>query len=154
MKPDILKPDVLKPDDLKPDVLWVYRQVRLHHLSVRQAGLHHLSLIANNNENIVFKIPLRIFLLYSFAVLRPDFKKWLDSPGDLCQVTENPQNIWPLRNILTQPVGTVSKCTKDAENVYAPLMMVSIGTRKGHWPASQFIKMDRLIPVSTRLCFH
>jgi hypothetical protein len=28
------------------------------------------------------------------------------------------------------PVGTVSKCTKDAENVYAPLVMVSIGGRK------------------------
>jgi hypothetical protein len=29
-----------------------------------------------------------------------------------------------------QPVGTISKCTKDAENVYAPLVNVSIGARK------------------------
>jgi hypothetical protein len=28
------------------------------------------------------------------------------------------------------PVGTVSKCAKVAENVYAPLVMVSIGGQK------------------------
>ncbi len=30
----------------------------------------------------------------------------------------------------TQPVGTVSKCTEDAENVYAPFVMVSIWGQK------------------------
>jgi hypothetical protein len=32
--------------------------------------------------------------------------------------------------LLTQPVGMASKCNKDAENVYAPLVMVSIGAQK------------------------
>jgi hypothetical protein len=38
--------------------------------------------------------------------------------------------------------------TKDAKNVYAPLVMVSRGPEKD-LPARQFKKMDRLIPVST-----
>jgi hypothetical protein len=43
-------------------------------------------------------------------------------------VTENPRiTIWPL---LTQQVVTVSKYTKDAENVFALLVMVSIGALK------------------------
>jgi hypothetical protein len=41
----------------------------------------------------------------------------------------------------------------DDENVYAPLVMVSLWVRKGHLPTRQFIKMDRLIPVSIYLCF-
>ncbi len=28
------------------------------------------------------------------------------------------------------------------------------GAGKGHLPTRQFIKMDRLIPVSTQLCLH
>jgi hypothetical protein len=72
-------------------------------------------------------------------------------------VTENPHiNIFPLRNI-TNPTGWDSvKMSKDYENVFALLVMVSIGALpwKGHLPARQFIKMDRLIPVSTHLSFH
>jgi hypothetical protein len=40
-----------------------------------------------------------------------------------------------------------SKCTKDAGNVYAPLVMVSIGAGKGHLKEGQFIKMDRKKPI-------
>jgi len=36
----------------------------------------------------------------------------------------------PWEILLTQPVGTESKCAKDAENVYAPNVMVSIGGRE------------------------
>ncbi len=32
--------------------------------------------------------------------------------------------------LLTQQVGTASQCTKDAEHVYAPLVMVSIAGPK------------------------
>ncbi len=56
--------------------------------------------------------------------------------------------------VFTDPNGWDSaKCTKDAEKVYAPLLMVSIWGRKGHFTRRQFIKMNQLIPVSTHLCF-
>jgi hypothetical protein len=47
-----------------------------------------------------------------------------------------------------------STYTKDAVNVYAPLVMVSIGHGKGHLPARQFIPTVRLIPILTPLRFH
>jgi hypothetical protein len=40
------------------------------------------------------------------------------------------------------------------ENVYALVVMLPIGARKGHLQARQIIKIDRLIPVSTPLRFH
>ncbi len=57
----------------------------------------------------------------------------------------------------TNPTGyDGAKYTKDAYeyNVYAPLVMVSIWGRKRTLPNKTVIKMDRLMPVSTHLCFH
>ena len=46
-------------------------------------------------------------------------------------VKENPQKYLAAEKILlTQPVGTASKCTKDAKTVYVALVMVSIWGRK------------------------
>ncbi len=47
---------------------------------------------------------------------------------------------------------TVSICTNDAENVYAHLVMVSM--HLGTCRQDSLSKMDRLIPVSTHLCFY
>jgi hypothetical protein len=46
-----------------------------------------------------------------------------------------------------------SKCTIDAENVDAPLVMVSIGARKKTL-AGQTVYKNRAINASFALCFH
>jgi hypothetical protein len=46
-----------------------------------------------------------------------------------------------------------SKCSKNVENVYAPLVMVSIGARK-RTLAGNTVYKNGMIPVSTHLCFH
>jgi hypothetical protein len=42
---------------------------------------------------------------------------------------------------------------QDAENVYAPVVMCPLGAGKGPLPAREFIKIDRVILVSTHLSF-
>jgi hypothetical protein len=59
---------------------------------------------------------------------------------------------WELRGIKTGI--NRSKSTKATENVYAPLVMVSLGAGKGHLPACEYIIMDRLIPILTPLSCH
>ncbi len=45
-------------------------------------------------------------------------------------------------------VGTVSKYTKDAENVYAPLVMVSIRAGNDTLAGKTVLQKDRLIGTS------
>jgi hypothetical protein len=48
----------------------------------------------------------------------------------------------------------VSKSTKAAEKVNAPLVMVSLGARQRTLPAREYIILDRLIPNLTPLSCH
>ena len=55
--------------------------------------------------------------------------------------------------MFTDPTGLDGvNIYKDAEKVYAYLVMVSIGARKRTLAGHTVLKMDRLILVSTRLC--
>jgi hypothetical protein len=70
-------------------------------------------------------------------------------------VTENPQKYLAAERNITNTTGwdPVSKCTKDAENLYAPLVMVSksIGSRKMALAGNTVYQSGS---IDTHLCFH
>jgi|688.fasta_scaffold295975_1 hypothetical protein len=89
---------------------------------------------------------LRIERLFTSAFILSHQRKllWLFNADRHC--TRKSTKIfgrWQI--LLTQPVGTLSKCTKDAENVY-------LGPEKDTCRPDSL--MDRLIPILTHLCFH